>query len=88
MRLQHYLCWLGALRTPLIPLAWLGLPFNRHVSARHRLMLTVWFLPLFVFYCTYRPYDAWWYTRFLLPAAGALILAALLITRDLLRWLH
>ena len=83
-RFEHYIRWLAALLSPLVPMGWLALPFDARVPRRHRWLLLVWFLPLSVFYCVYRHYDAWWYTRFLLPAIPALILASLLVTRHLL----
>jgi hypothetical protein len=46
-------------------------------------MLLSWFGSFFIFYCCYRDYDAWWYTRFLLPGYPALILGIVLIARDL-----
>jgi 4-amino-4-deoxy-L-arabinose transferase-like glycosyltransferase len=86
-RLQHYAWWLAALLTPLIPLGWLALPLDHNVPARHRLMLMLWFGIFFLFYCFYRHYDTWWYTRFLLPAVPAMILAATFAMRDGLTWL-
>lgn len=87
-RFQHYVEWLGRLMTPFIPLSLIALPFAVGVSRRNRWFLLTWFLPLFVFYCMYYHYAEWWYTRFLLPVLPALILASLLVTRDLLGWVR
>ncbi len=69
-RLPHYSYWLMVQLTPLV--------FPCGLLAR-RALLWAWFLPLFVFYCFYGAYDAWWYTRFLLPAIPPLIVGFLLI---------
>jgi hypothetical protein len=47
-------------------------------------VLLSWFAAFFLFYCFYAPYEAWWYTRFLLPGIPAMILGALVVARDLL----
>jgi len=83
-RVEHYVGWLSTLLTPWVPLSLVVLPFAGGVPRRNRWFLLTWFLPLFVFYCTYYPYAEWWYTRFLLPVLPALILASLLVTRDIL----
>lgn len=69
--------------SPLILIGWLGLPFCRSVAWRDRAMIFAWFGCFFLFYCTYDIYEEWWYTRFLLPAYPALILGALLSTKEL-----
>src|SRR4030095_9901417 len=46
-------------------------------------MLLSWFGAFFLFYCFYDIYDAWWYTRFIVPGYPALVLGAVLIARDL-----
>lgn len=80
-RFHHYIHWLVVTLTPLIPLAWLVIPAVRNVSCKDKLLLLSWFLSPFLFYCFYRPYEFWWYLRFLLPGVPALVLAALLLAR-------
>jgi hypothetical protein len=87
-RWRHYTHWLGATFTPLLPLAWLAVAGTREARGRDRLMLLVWFGSFFVFFCSYRHYDSWWYLRFLMPAFPALILGALLAARPLWRSLE
>jgi hypothetical protein len=65
-RFVHYSKWLAIL----FPLAFpLGL-------LKKRVALLLWFVPFFLFYCVYEPYETWWYTRFLLPAIPAVLLLA------------
>ncbi len=80
----HYVSWISALLTPLALLLWLAVAAVRKAPVRDRILLIVWFLPLFLFYCFYRPDGAWWYLRFLLPGFPALILAGLLTARNVL----
>lgn len=80
--IRHYGYWIPALLTPLLPLAWIALPFDRRVALRDRGLLLLWFGAFFGFYCFYQPYEDWWSTRFLLPGLPAIILAALLLARD------
>jgi hypothetical protein len=83
LTLRAYARWLPLLFTPLIVLGLAG-PFLRGVALRLRLMLSVWagvFLLFYTFYwCTY---DNWYAMRFLLPAAPAMVVLALLVTRAL-----
>jgi len=83
LRFRHYSYWIGATFTPLVPLGWILLIGDRKARLRLRLMLWVWFLAYFLFYCFYQHYDTWWYTRFILPGFPALILAAMIVLRDL-----
>ena len=87
-RFTHYTQWLTTLLSPLVALASLIFPFDSNVPRRTRALLVVWFVPTFTFYCTYQHYDAWGYTRFLLPAMGALVVAALFVARDVLSSLN
>lgn len=78
----HYCYWLAVLLTPLVfpgGLAALALP---SVPAWHRWLLGFWFALFFFFYCLYWAWDAWWYTRFLLPAIPALLIGFLLVLRS------
>ena len=80
---RHYAYWVPVLMTPLLPLAWLLLPFDRRVPAWDRLLLFSWFAVFLGFYLFYEPFDDWWAVRFLLPGLPAVILAGLLAARDL-----
>ena len=82
-RFPYYLSWLVAQLSPLIPLGWLGLVVAGGRPLRDRLALLAWFASLLTFYCFWESYEAWWYTRFLLPAIPALIVGAALVARDL-----
>jgi 4-amino-4-deoxy-L-arabinose transferase-like glycosyltransferase len=78
-RAWHYLYWLGALATPLLPIGWIAVARVGQVPGRDRAFLVLWFAVFFLFYSGYDPYSTWWYTRFLLPALPAMILATLLV---------
>lgn len=85
--LLHYAIWLPALFTPLVVLC-LGVP----VLGRRRLLqsalLAIWaaiFLGFYLFY--YCTHETWWYLRFILPAVPPMLVAALLVARELAgRW--
>ncbi len=81
-RARHYAFWTARLLSPLVPLGWITLAADRRVTLRDRGVLLTWFTPFFLFYAFYGPYEAWWYTRFLLPGYPALLLGALLAARD------
>jgi 4-amino-4-deoxy-L-arabinose transferase-like glycosyltransferase len=82
--LLHYARWLPALFTPLAALA-LGLPWIGAAGARTRWILGTWVLAYAAFYSSYEyTHESWWYLRFLLPAAPALVAASLLVLRALL----
>jgi len=83
-RIRHYSHWLSTTLTGLVLLGWLVLPFDRRVTRRDRAALFLWFTAFVLFYCFYKPYETWWYLRFLLPALPALILGFLLAGRDAL----
>jgi hypothetical protein len=81
--LVHYVVWLPALFTPLVVLA-LGLPWVGAVSPRVRWVLGAWVLAYAAFFSVYQStHEFWWYLRFLLPAAPALVGSALLVLREL-----
>jgi hypothetical protein len=81
-RFLHYSFWLAAIVSPIgFPTGFFSLT-RRDVELRLRLALALWFVPFFLFYCFYGPYETWWYTRFLVPAIPSLIILALfLLTR-------
>jgi hypothetical protein len=78
-RAWHYTYWLCALATPLLPIGWIAVSGVRGMPGRDRAFLTLWFAVFFLFYSGYDPYSTWWYTRFLLPALPAMILATLFV---------
>ncbi|HSE62944.1 MAG TPA: glycosyltransferase family 39 protein [Thermoanaerobaculia bacterium] len=82
-QIRHFGLWLPALLTPLLPIAWLGIGFDRRVARRDRALLVTWFGVFLLFYCFYELYDDWWSVRFLLPGIPAIVLAALLAARDI-----
>lgn len=86
-RLPHYAKWLLVLETPVVFPGALFIAVDRRAAVWKRVLLLVWFAAFFGFYVFYLAYDAWWYTRFLLPAFPALLIATLLVLRDLpSRW--
>jgi hypothetical protein len=87
-RFQHYVQWLTRPATPLLAAGWLALPFLGSVRPRLKGFLLTWFAVWLLFYCFYRHYDAWWYTRFLLPALPALIIGAMATAHELLEELR
>lgn len=81
--LRAYLLWLPASLGILIPAA-LALPWLRSKPARLRLVLGSWILVVAGFYAFYfHTGEDWTYMRFLIPAAPALIVAALLALKAL-----
>ncbi|MGH9939948.1 MAG: YfhO family protein, partial [Blastocatellia bacterium] len=82
-RFNHYYYWIKVTMSPLPLLCWLFVLVDRKVDWRNRAMLISWFGAFFLFYACYDIYDAWWYTRFLLPGYPAMILGALVVVRDL-----
>lgn len=83
-RAVYYALWLARTISPLLLLGWVAFAFDGKVALRDRALLFVWFAAFFLFYGFYTVYDAWWYTRFLLPGLPAVILGALLLLRDAL----
>jgi 4-amino-4-deoxy-L-arabinose transferase-like glycosyltransferase len=82
---RHYGFWIAAQLSPLPLLGWLGSLADRRIPGRDRLLLGSWFASFFLFYGFWGPADAWWHTRYLLPALPALVIGFLLALRDLLR---
>lgn len=85
-RIRHYGYWISAMMSPLILPAWLAASLDRMRPLRWRLLLISWFAVFFLLYSSYGPYEAWWYTRYLLPGIPALAIAAAMAGEDLLRW--
>lgn len=83
-RFAHYGRTLGQMFSILVPLGWVGLAADRRLALRDRALLLLWFTSYFLLYCFWGPSDAWWYTRYLLPAFPALVVGAVLACRDLL----
>jgi hypothetical protein len=81
--LVHYAVWLPVLLSPLAVFA-LGLPFLRREPPPLRWILVGWVLPYAAFYCSYQnTHESWWYLRFLLPAAPAVVIGAVFVLRSL-----
>jgi hypothetical protein len=79
--LIHYALWLPVLFTPIVVLD-LGIPWLARVPSRTRWILVTWILAYAAFYSTYKcTHETWWYLRFLLPAAPALVIGGLLAAR-------
>jgi hypothetical protein len=76
--------WMWKLMTPFVMPAGLLVVLDRRVEKFDRAMLASWFVAFLLFYSIWPVCDAWWYTRFLLPATPAIIVGALLFWRDLL----
>ncbi len=75
--LLQYLRWSIVLFSPVALLA-LGLPRLGRVDRRLGFVLTTWIAGFFGFYLFYpHTAEAWWFLRFVLPAAPALITAGL-----------
>jgi hypothetical protein len=81
--LVHYALWLPALFTPVAVFA-VGLPWVRGGTPSTRLLLGAWILAFGAFYAFYRcTHETWWYLRFMLPAAPAVVVAGLIVLRAL-----
>ena len=82
--LLNYAHWLPLLLTPLAVFA-LGLPWIARRSPRVAILLGVWIAAYAAFYSVYIcTHETWWYLRFLLPAAPAILVAGLLVVRRLI----
>src|SRR5688500_9651939 len=84
-KLVFYSTWMARTLTPLIAPLGLLVLFHRRVVLWHRALLAAWYLVFLLFYCGWGLFEEWWYTRFLLPATPAIIIAALLLVRDFSR---
>ena len=69
----------SALFTPLAVLALL-LPWATEARPRIRWVLTLWIAAFAAFYsCYVCTHETWWYLRFILPAAPAIVVGSLLV---------
>jgi hypothetical protein len=76
---KEYAHWLPIEFSPAI-IALLALPFLFRRLPREVLLLASWFLVFAGFYAMYScTHESWWYMRFLLPAAPAMVVGALLV---------
>ncbi len=82
-RVKFYVYWVGMTLSPLVLLGWVVAGLNPRIEWRVRALLIAWFGAFFLFYICYDVYDAWWYTRFVLPGYPGLVLGALLTGREL-----
>jgi 4-amino-4-deoxy-L-arabinose transferase-like glycosyltransferase len=82
--LVHYAVWLPALFTPVVVLVF-ALPRVARSAPCAAAVLASWILSFAAFYSFYRfTHETWWYLRFLLPAAPALVVGGLLGLRSVL----
>jgi hypothetical protein len=80
--LRSYAVWLPELFTPLVIVA-IAAPFVRSVPGRVRLVLTTWVAVYVAFYaCYWCTWDQWFNMRFVMPAAPAMLVLALLVLRQ------
>jgi len=81
--LHHYVHWLPVLLTPIAILT-LGLPWIARTAPRKAILLGLWIAAFAAFYSAYvYTHETWWYLRFLLPAAPAIVVAGLLVAHRL-----
>jgi hypothetical protein len=81
--LVHYLRWLVVLFTPIVLLC-AALPWSAGNTRRPAAIMGSWILAYLAFYSCYRyTHEAWWYLRFVLPAAPALVVGGLVVAQ---RW--
>jgi hypothetical protein len=87
LSLRQYGIWLPILFSPLVVLA-LALPWTKSRKAGTHALLIAWILVYAGLYAVYKnTHEAWWYMRFLLPAAPAMAIGALLVIRaGLSKW--
>jgi hypothetical protein len=79
--LLHFARWLPALFTPVAAL-FLALPWLARKAPRSAAILGLWALAFLAFYAPYRfTHETWWYLRFVLPAAPAMLVGGLMVLR-------
>jgi 4-amino-4-deoxy-L-arabinose transferase-like glycosyltransferase len=85
MTWRHYAHWLPLEFTPVV-VAIVALPLLVRRQAREVVILGTWVMVFAGFYSAYScTHETWWYLRFLLPAAPALVIGALLVLQSWLR---
>lgn len=78
--LGYYVRWLPLLLSPVVLLAPVIVVFPRSLP-RIAAILASWAAAFIIFYAPYRwTHEQWWFLRFLLPAAPALIVAGLVVS--------
>jgi len=81
--LRRYALWLPALFTPLVVLV-PAIPWLASRSPSVRWLLGAWIVAFAGFYATYQnTHETWWYLRFLLPAAPAIVVGSALVLREM-----
>ncbi|MCA1581911.1 MAG: glycosyltransferase family 39 protein [Acidobacteria bacterium] len=80
---RRYGYWISVMMSPIILPCWIAGCLRARGGPRDRLLLLTWFAAFFVLYALYFPYEAWWYTRFLLPGIPALLIATAMAGEDL-----
>ncbi|MEO5958020.1 MAG: hypothetical protein ABIZ49_09110, partial [Opitutaceae bacterium] len=81
LTLRSYARWLPEFFTPAVVGA-LAMPFIRTIPGRARLVLAGWIAAFVGFYAVYWcTWDNWYNMRFVLPAAPAMVVSALLVLR-------
>ena len=83
-RFRYYVYFLTMLIGPLVWLGWLSVGAFRQIYWRDRALIVSWLAAFLLFFSFYNMYHVWWYTRFVLPGIPAMILGALLTTRELI----
>lgn len=73
--------WLLGTLGPVV-LAAVLVPFDRGLARRTRLFLVSWCAGYFAFYALFKSGEAFWWTRYLLPAVPAIVIAGLIVLRD------
>jgi hypothetical protein len=82
--LARYAVWLPVLFTPAVVFA-VALPKVARSAPCEATLLALWIASYAALYCFYRfTHEAWWYLRFLLPCAPALVIGGLLGLRSVL----
>jgi hypothetical protein len=84
MTVRHYVIWLPVVFSPVVVGALL-LPWSGRDRRQTAWMVGLWFVAFAAFYAAYNcTHETWWYLRFLLPAAPALVFGAILGARAVL----
>jgi Dolichyl-phosphate-mannose-protein mannosyltransferase len=82
--LAYYVYWLPLLLSPVVILA-AAVPIYSREAPRITAVLACWILAYLAFFAPYRwTHEQWWFLRFVLPAAPAMVVAGLMVSRRLL----